>query len=390
MKSGLVLTNYHLLMDQNSFNYQMPVAISFVPGRIPEIDDLVEFADDFLLISTSSIANFYPDLVEKFTHKIIISSDSSKYPDLAELSAFKLPALSNVIGIGGGSVLDAAKTLFARIITNDEVPLSSLLKSADLIKRGESKRSNSQLVLVPTTFGTSSEITSWGTIWNWKTKEKHSISHKLLYADRALIYPELSATLPKSVIAETGLDVFSHALESYWNKSSTFITKQYSLDSIRLCLEYLPGVINEINNPYARTEIAKASMLAGMAFSQTRTAAAHAISYPLTLYHGISHGIACSITLGKIFELLFESNKAVLSPVLHLIQQKYGSSGSTFQTCFVNFLKECGVSPFLSDHGVQEPDLQEIADNSFHSGRSDNMIAMVEKDDVLKILREIL
>jgi alcohol dehydrogenase class IV len=376
-------------MELITFNYHMPVSIHFSTNPNPVINDFIDNPDDFLLIVSNSFCNNFPEIADKFKNHINISSQNSHYPDITNLTATKLPNCKNVIGIGGGSVLDTAKALFARLITDDKILLTDMLKDAKLLDPFLSKRQEHQLILLPTTFGTSSEVTPWGTIWNWEIKKKFSLSHPFLFADKALIFPELSASLTKEVKASTGLDVFSHALESYWNKSSYYLTKQYSLTAIKLCLEYLPIVVSDPLSSDARTHMAKASLLAGKAFSQTKTAAAHAISYPLTLFHGISHGIACGITLGEIFDLIYPENKKDLWPILELMQKYYGEQGMSFQECFKNFLAKCNIPTNLREYGIKKEDLQKVVDNSFHSGRSENMNYPILKKDILNILERI-
>lgn len=376
-------------MNKYNQSYFLPVSILF-SDIIPEnAHDFVDEPDDYLLVICDAVERFYPSIANAFSERIVISSSNSNYPALKNLEAIKLPAKKHIIGIGGGSVLDTAKALFAKKISNDDVLLADLLKNPALLDHAQTERQAHELVLVPTTFGTSSEITKWGTIWDWEKKIKYSLSHELLFADRALVFPELAATLPARVIAETGLDVFSHGLESYWNKSSNFMTRHFALESMRLCLEFLPGVVQKEDDPIGRSQVARASVYAGMSFSQTRTATAHAISYPLTLFHGISHGIACSITLGELFEEVFEDHQVLLQPVLSLIQGIYGTSDASFQTCFLKFYKDCMISPKLRDHGVAKSDLPSIADNSYHEGRSGNMVSDIDKNGILKILHNV-
>lgn len=376
-------------MEHITFNYHMPVSIHFSTDPKPVITDFIDNPDDFLLIVSNSFCDNFPKIAEKFKNHINISSQNSHYPDAADLSSVKLPNCKHVIGIGGGSVLDSAKALFARLLTDGKILLTDMLKDATLLDPFQSKRQARQLVLVPTTFGTSSEVTQWGTIWDWEIKKKFSLSHPFLYANKALVFPELSASLTEEVKASTGLDVFSHALESYWNKSSYYLTKQYSLAAIKLCLEYLPITISDPLSSSARTHMAKASLLAGKAFSQTKTATAHAISYPLTLFHGISHGIACGITLGEIFDLIYLENRSDLWPILALMQKYFGEQGMSFQECFTRFLERCNIPTQLQNYGVKKEDLQKVVDNSFHSGRSDNMSYPIEKKDIMNILKRI-
>jgi alcohol dehydrogenase len=245
-------------------------------------------------------------------------------------------------------------------------------------------------LLVPTTFGSSSEITKWATIWDWEDKKKYSISNELLYPDKALIFPELSLTASRDITAYTALDTLSHAIESIWNIHKNPVTFHHAIEAIEICIKNLPLLLDNLGSLEYRTKIAKASFFAGLAFSQTRTAAAHALSYPLTLYHEIPHGYACSLTLGAIFDFNLLIDSEDLGKVLALFRKYYGNNDSSFSECFSNFLVRCKVPMTLGEFGVSDSDVTRLVDNAFHPDRFKNMIHTLSESQVRAIYNETL
>lgn len=107
-----------------------------------------------------------------------------------------------------------------------------------------------------------------------------------LYPERALIDPLLTAALPLELTRQTALDALSHALESLWNANRNPVSDTHAVRAARLILEHLPALLEQPQDRALRSTIAEAALLAGLAFSNTQTAIAHALSYPLTLDYG--------------------------------------------------------------------------------------------------------
>jgi len=367
-----------------------PTRLFLKEGNSPEYSPFLNPSEKTFLVISKTLLQRRPEIVTKNTKPLSVFPMIGSNPDLEELQKIKIPhGINQVVGIGGGSKLDAAKAIFARAITRDKYSLKELINTPKLLSSLPQSRNNFNLVLIPTTFGTSSELTKWGTIWDWNEKKKYSISHEMLYADTALVYPELSLTAPRDVTAYTGLDTLSHALESFWNKDGNFVTRNHSLESIRICLETLPKLLKKLDSVKYRTRLAKASILAGLAFSQTRTAAAHSLSYPLTIHHDIPHGYACSLTLGAMFNYNL-SKQPELKQVLKIFQNNYGNAKSSFNECFKRFLEDCDVPSRLSDFGVVATDIPRLVRDSFHPDRFNNMSYTLSSKEVGQIFQSVL
>ena len=157
-------------------------------------------------------------------------------------------------------------------------------------------------IAIPTTAGTSSEVTSWATIWDTARSMKMSVEAKWLAPSTAYIIPELTLRLTDRLTLTTGLDALSHAVESYWSKSSNVITREFSKNAISIIVEYLPRALKDPRNIEYRERLCLGALLSGMAFGNTKTTACHSISYPLTMRYGIEHGFAVIITLAEVMK----------------------------------------------------------------------------------------
>jgi phosphonate metabolism-associated iron-containing alcohol dehydrogenase len=283
-----------------------------------------------------------------------------------------------IVALGGGSVLDTAKVVLASI-QSKVFDIKILLKNNNKIK--EKVKS----ILIPTTHGTGSEVNMWGTVWDIRKKKKHSISNESLYPSYAILDPQLvlSLSLKESVI--TTLDSLSHSFESIWNKNANETSNKYAIEAINLIFNNISRLKNNPLDIRARKNLLLASNRAGYAFSNTKTAAAHSISYPLTLNFSIPHGIASSITLVPLLKI----NKDMINKSLQSIYSKIDCS---FEGLIDKILDiPCGIIPFkLNDWGVEKKDISKLIEQSFTADRMKNNIVNLKKKDVSNILNEIL
>ena len=194
--------------------------------------------------------------------------------------------------LGGGSAIDTAKVL-SRLLIEPGLSLKSMLNSPT-----QDVKKSIKLIAIPTTSGTGAEVTPFATVWDSVEQKKHSLID--VTPDVAILDPSLTLTLGYQDTLYPALDALSHALESLWNKNRTSESEEYAIEAIHLICNALAEVLENPKNLIARKEVQRAATLAGLAISQTRTAIAHAISYPLTLMYGVPHGLACSFTLAAI------------------------------------------------------------------------------------------
>ena len=209
--------------------------------------------------------------------------------------------IDTIIAVGGGSCIDLAKGISA-FYSQDAVP------SADAILQMVKNKSYTScngldIIAVPTTAGTGSEVTQWATVWDMRNKEKYSIDCPQLKPKAAYVVPEFTLSLSKELTLSTGLDALCHAVEAYWSTFTTPLVQDLAYRSVELVVSNLKDVLDHPSDPILRERMCRASLLAGLAFSQTRTTACHAISYPLTMYYGVPHGFAAALSLAGVAEL---------------------------------------------------------------------------------------
>ena len=206
------------------------------------------------------------------------------------------PTPKILLALGGGSVIDTAKVLAAS--NGDFSGVQRYLVEGD----GAESLGDLPIIAVPTTAGTGSEVTCWATVWDNKGSAKYSLSHARLFPETAIIDPSLTLAMPRELTIATALDALSHALESIWNRNANPVSTTYAVAAAQEILAVLPELVKNLGDIALRSRMAKAATFAGLAFSNTKTALAHSLSYPITLRYGIAHGIACSFSLPLVLK----------------------------------------------------------------------------------------
>lgn len=283
-----------------------------------------------------------------------------------------------VIALGGGSVMDAAKTAMAALGTG----INSI---EELLEFSNSFRHRVPAIFIPTTHGTGSEVTMWGSIWNMREKKKHSISHTDLYPNVAVLDGSLTLSLPLDISLTTLLDALSHSFEAIWSKNANPTSTDYAIQAICLILENVHELKKDLKNIQVRKSLIKAACIAGLAFSNTKTAAAHSISYPLTAHFGIPHGIACSLSLIPLLSI----NALRIEKPLASILKRLSMDDLEELRKIINEIPETGIKYSLHEWGVKHNDLEWLVDLTFTKERMDNNIVELTEDNVRWILEEI-
>ena len=298
------------MIDISFYN---PVAISLLePGDWKsKLIGLQDNNDKILILySKSAMSGADPDGVllgklEK-NRNITLITDIMSNPSIEHLKEIRSKATGaykHVIAFGGGSVIDLAKILLALNSYPNNISSEELLEIIKNKKYLEVLLPDCKLIAIPTTAGTGSELTCWATIWDKVGKKKYSVERKELYPSEAWIDPAVTVPMSREVTASTGLDALSHAVEAYWSTKSNPIVRRLSAQSIQQIVTHLKEAILTPDNIESRRGMCLGSVFAGLAFSQTRTTACHAISYPLTAQFGISHGVAVAMSLIPVMKL---------------------------------------------------------------------------------------
>ena len=285
-----------------------------------------------------------------------------------------------IIAIGGGSVIDFGKSV--AFLSRQQHSIEEFLeKSVDNSNPGV------PFIAIPTTSGTGSEVTPWATIWDNQQKKKYSLAHEQMFPEYAIIDPQLTLSLPAKVTAYTAFDALSHALEAFWSKFSNPISDLFAIKSISLVMNNLAELMSNLQNLELRSRLAKASLYAGLAFSNTKTTAVHAVSYPMTLYYGIPHGIACSLTLGEF--LMFNKNYIKSDKLENLLDVLGYADVNEMKHGLDELAKEVHIPISLKEAGIPKEGIEVILEEGFHPERVTNNPRELTKTKLKNILEGI-
>ncbi len=286
-----------------------------------------------------------------------------------------------VIGLGGGSALDAAKAVAAQGHRGlDRDWLSAHLRDGRPFPSGFEPL---PLLAIPTTSGTGSEVTPWATIWDERDGKKYSLNHPSLFPEAAFLEPALTLSLPTETTVASAIDALSHAMESVWNINANPISDAVALRAISMIPTALEQILADEQNLTVRARLQEASLLGGLAISHTRTALAHSLSYPLTGRLGLPHGIACGFTLPEILRL----NSSAAPERLRTIAVALGrdSAEEAVQRLYALFAK-VGLGRYLTDCIPNAGSLQAFRGQLINPQRAGNNIAAIDDSTALALL----
>jgi phosphonate metabolism-associated iron-containing alcohol dehydrogenase len=303
---------------------------------------------------------------------VYIVEDVQPNPDVAQLRSTyerfwqEAGDCHAVLAVGGGSAIDTAKALIVGTESGSFDELLTLLAAGKPFVPARCK----QLIAAPTTAGTGSEVTPWATIWDTENQKKYSLHLDCTWPKVAIIDPKLMLTVPAGVTVSTGLDALSHALESIWNINANPISDTFAISAIEDILECLPLLRRDLTSKELRSRMALAALKAGMAFSNTKTALAHSISYEMTLRHGLPHGIACSFTLPLVLGLAWGHDEARD----RILQRVFGNDLAEAQAQLRDFLHSLDVKTEFADYGITAKEAEEMINFAMQGARGKNFI----------------
>ena len=362
-------------------NYYNPVKIIKTENWLIELNSCIKkinISSPIIITSPGNRKRLHLDLI--FAPESIIS-DVGSNPNFEDcFNAIKFcqkNIFDGVIAIGGGSVMDLAKVVMSHLCL-EKSNINELIEY-----KGEFPKTIPSIFL-PTTHGTASEVTMWGTVWNIKEKKKCSISHPDLYPGIAILDGNLTLSLPLDISIITVMDALSHSFESIWNKKANPTSTDFAISAICSLLENGEALKEDPLDLNIRNNLLEASTIAGLAFSNTTTAAAHSMSYPLTIYYGIPHGVASSISLIQLLEI---NGKLIKDPLDKICNKNKLTYNELIET--IKAIPKDVIPYTLDEWGIPENQLPKLALESFTKGRMDNNIVDLTTDDVLEILKEI-
>lgn len=377
------------------FNFFVQSDITFGNGSIEELSNILirsELKNIMVIydegVKIAGIADKVLDQVKKANVNYMVYDKVLPNPsnELVEEAA-TLAHEGNVDGfvaVGGGSSIDLAKAV--NVLMTNPSPIEQYGGI------GNVKNRVLPLIAIPTTAGTSSEITNVSALIDNKAVCKYVIIDNKITATNVIIDPEFTKTMPKSVTAATGMDAITHAVESYISTMATPLTEYNSLKGLQLLYDNLPKVVEDGSNMEAREQMMLGCVIAGYAFSNANLGLVHAIAHTLSAHFHLAHGMANAIVLPYVMEFnaqscpekMVEMAKAInLKTTGNLNQDRYLLSEE-----LIKLTKLLGIKK-LSEQGIEEKDLEMLAQEVLKEPVLNfNPRQNITKEEVLGIMKK--
>ena len=369
-----------------AWRYGNPVQIEFGVDSFAKLPELIG-ARQYALVTYGE--PFFDELANRLEKAAgapaLVIRDVAPNPDYRRLAVQTgrfagLPRQPEVIvALGGGSVIDSAKVFAAA--GGDFARIRTYLES----QKGAEQLAQIPVIAVPTTAGTGSEVTCWGTVWDEASGKKYSLSRPGLYPTHAVVDPRLMIGKPLLLTISTGLDALSHSLESLWNLNNNPVSANHAVSAARSILEVLPKLVRDLGNVELRSRMAMAALFAGLAFSNTKTAIAHSLSYPITLRHGVQHGIACSFSL----PMVLRSVQGVGGLCEDSLKQIFGADLAQGADDLEDLLGMLGISCNPASYEIDRKEWRLLIEDSLQGERGKNFLGsrdrLIEASQTLRL-----
>ncbi len=294
------------------------------------------------------------------------------------LKAYHQSSSQVVVAIGGGSAIDVGKLV--SILTTHEGACQEYLS-------GERRISHQGVpfIAVPTTSGSSSEVTPMAAVWDWETRRSINLNHPKMFPNVAIVDPELAISMPKELAAVTGMDAFTSAFESYWSKDAEPVSDALDLQVIRWFSSHLESSCNS-GDLASRSWCSLAATMSGVAYSNSQPNVCHAIGSPLTLFWEVAHGQAVGITLPSMLRW----TAPAISHKLPALWDALGVNGLEEATeRIVQIMDNCGLKTRLSSLGINPDGIETLVEHT-RWDRVRALPAALGQDDLRMLLQDLL
>ena len=295
--------------------FKIPNKIYFEAGSLQYLEKMPDITKAFIVTDEGMVKLGYVDKVlyylrkrEKYVHSQIfaeVESDPSFETIKKGVEMMNNFQPDVIIALGGGSPIDAAKGMWLFYEHPDADIEGMKLKFMDIRKRTykfPKLGTKAQMVAIPTTSGTGSEVTSFAVITDKEKNKKYPLADYELTPDVAIVDTDLVMSLPKSITADTGMDVLTHALEAYVSNMASDYTDGLAEKAVELVFKNLRDAYNDGSNKYAREKMHNASTIAGMAFTNAFLGVCHSMAHKIGAEFHLPHGRINAILLPYVIK----------------------------------------------------------------------------------------
>ncbi len=374
------------------FNYNLPVNILFGRGRCDETGTICKSYGKKALIVTGRSSTKKSGLLNKIQNNLKEAGVSSIVFDKVQQNPLTTTAYEGaevakqegcdvIVGIGGGSIMDAAKAI--AFITLNEGSISDYIFG----KRASDKAL--PIILIPTTCGTGSEGNGFAVLTNPENGDKKSLRCNAIVAKASIIDPEVMTTMPKSILASVGFDALCHNMEAYISKASQPLTEIMACQGIKLIGENLIKAYEDSEDMEAYEAITWASTLGGMVINTAGVTAPHGMEHPASGLRNIVHGRGLAALTPVIYE---ESVKYAKEKFAHISKLLGGKDENDCVAVIRKLLKDIDLVTTLGEQGIKEEDIDWMAENCIKVSSTSMKMHPVEfsLEDIKRLYKKAL
>lgn len=371
----------------DNWGFYMPTRIRFGWGRFKEIRQIVdELNGERIFLVTgkrfakeSGMLDKLSDYLKGLTLEVFAEVEENPSIETVDKGASicEETGCDLVVGIGGGSAMDAGKAI-AMLQKNP----GSIREYLDQEKTCQTK--GLPFISVPTTSGTGSEVTPFIVITHKAKKAKPAIAPPQIFPDVALVDSELTMSMSLKVAASTGLDALCQAVEGFWSTQGNPVTRSLAFQAIKIAMENLEAACLR-KDKESVMNMALASLLTGIEMSNIGNTSIHPLSYPITLDHGVPHGFACAIFLPAVIRFNAQAVEDLFRDLLRILNI---SSAEAFADKVDSIMEKLAAPRRLSAVGVREEEIPDIVKRGVGRSTSWNPRPITEENlvEICKII----
>ncbi len=372
------------------FQYSLPVNLIFGRGSSGRIGEIAAKYGKKLLVVTGTGSTKRSGLLDRTLLRLKEAGVESEVFDKVTQNPLttvvyegvelaKRSGCDAVLGVGGGSIMDAAKAIAFCFVNDGDV--------SDYIFGRKQGKGALPIILMPTTCGTGSEGNQIAVLTNPETKDKKALYTMQIMPSASVVDPDLMKTMPKHILSSVGFDAFTHSLEAYTSRKSSPLTDVQALLGIRLIAENLPKLINDYDDEEAWEKVSLAAALGGMVIGAAGVSAAHGMEHPASGLKNIVHGRGLAALTPVIVERLAPALPEKFARVSQIL------GGSDEKDCADRirlFLRSIELEVRLGDLGITVDDVEWLTDNCMRisSGNLNNAPVVFGRSEVAEIYRE--
>lgn len=381
---------------QNIGVFKTPTEITYGPNSLKEVKNIIDkqgFKNALIVtdpgISKTGLTDELIKHVKHINYDIYYECKPNPTVKNCNDALEKLKAINAdvVIAVGGGSSIDVAKAV-ALLATN-----GGKIESYEGIDTFENDLL--PLIAIPTTAGTASEVTSFTVITDEEREYKFTIGGVKISPKWAVVDPVLTLTLPPSVTAATGLDALVHAIESYTSKMANPITKALAREAIRKISRNLRQAVYNGDTLKYRDEMLMGSLLAGLAFNNTRLGNCHALSHPISAIYGVPHGVANAVLIPHVMEFNMMAVPELFADIA--LDMGENLEGLTMMEkaqkavdAVRRLAKDVGIPETFESFGIDEQNIKKMTEDALLSGNIKVNPRITTYDDVVELYKKAI